>query len=213
MKPLALPRRRLLLALCGAVAAAGAPGAARADSVDLLRAFAREVRSARAEFTQTVTSPDGARRKVSSGHFEFARPDRFRFVYTRPFEQTIVSDGRKVWLHDIELNQVAVRPVAQALGATPASLLAGGAIERDFELAAAPARDGLDWVLATPRQAEGSIRQLQVGFRGKELAALEIVDAFGQRSLLQFRQLVVNGKVADDAFRFVVPAGAEVIEQ
>ncbi len=186
---------------------------ARADAVDTLREFASSVKSGRAGFTQTVTSPDGARRKTSSGSFEFARPDRFRFAYLKPFEQLIVADGRKVWLFDADLNQVTVRTLSQALAATPASLLAGGAPDKDFELSAAPDQDGLAWVLAMPRDKEGSIRSLRIGFRGKSLAALEILDAFGQRSLLQFTDLLANVPVADDRFRFVPPKGADVIAQ
>lgn len=203
---------KLLNAILTAAALLAA-ASARADAVDTLREFAREAKTGRASFTQTVTSPDGAKKKVSSGSFEFARPDRFRFSYARPFEQTIVSDGRKVWLHDVDLNQVSVRPAAQALGATPAALLAGGAIERDFELAPAPARDGLDWVQATPRARDGTVQQLRVGFRGKQLAALEISDAFGTRSLLQFKDLVLNPKLGEETFRFVMPPGTDVLEQ
>ncbi|MEN9891397.1 MAG: outer rane lipoprotein chaperone LolA [Pseudomonadota bacterium] len=194
----------------GALALATGPVQA-ADALATLRQFNQEVRSARARFTQTVTSPDGARRKTSSGRFEFMRPDRFRFVYEKPFEQLIVADGRKVWLHDPDLNQVTVRAMDQALGATPAALLAGNQIERDFELKALPARDGLDWVQALPRGKDGQLRQLAVGFRGTALAALEIVDAFGQRSLLQFSELQTNVAFADDAFRFTPPKGADLV--
>ncbi|HSW08271.1 outer membrane lipoprotein chaperone LolA [Aquabacterium sp.] len=190
-----------------------AAATARADAVDALREFARDAKSGRAAFTQTVTSPDGAKKKSSHGSFEFARPERFRFTYAKPFEQTIVSDGRKVWLHDVDLNQVSVRPAAQALGATPAALLAGAELDKDFELSAQPARDGLDWVQAMPRAKESTVKQLQVGFRGKTLAALEIVDAFGTKSLLQFKDVVVNPKLPEDTFRFVVPKGVDVIEQ
>ncbi len=190
---------------------------AHADAVDTLREFARDVKTGRAAFTQTVTSPDGAKKKVSNGSFEFARPERFRFSYAKPFEQTIVSDGRKVWLHDVDLNQVSVRSAAQALGATPAALLAGSEIDKDFELKAQPARDGIEWVQATPRKApaagESTVKQVLIGFRGKTLAALEIVDAFGTRSVLQFKDVVVNPKLADDEFKFSPPKGADVIEQ
>lgn len=196
---------------CAAVLLAAAALAARADAVDTLREFVREVKTGRASFTQTVTSPDGARKKTSSGSFEFARPNRFRFAYSKPFEQLIVSDGQKVWLHDLDLNQVTVRALDQALGATPAALLAGGTLDRDFELSALPARDGLDWVQATPRAKEGSVAQLRVGFRGKTLAALEIVDAFGQRSQLQFSQVEQGVALAPERFRFTPPPGADVI--
>ena len=208
--------RRRWLAAGGLLLALGlglASGGARADAVDTLRDFVREVQTGRAEFTQTVVSPDGARRKTSTGQFAFARPNRFRFAYDKPFEQLIVCDGQKVWLHDIDLNQVNVRPMGQALGSTPAALLAGGQLERDFTLQAQPAADGLDWVLAIPREAEGTVRQVRVGFRGKTLAALELTDAFGQRSLLKFSKVEQGAALPADAFRFTPPKGADVVTQ
>lgn len=192
---------------------AAAAGSARADAVDTLRDFVRDVKSGRADFTQTVSSPDGARRKVSSGSFEFQRPDRFRFAYARPYEQLIVGDGRKVWIYDADLNQVSVRALSQAIGATPAALLAGAALERDFVLQAQPAQDGLDWVQATPRARDGAFQSMRIGFRGKELAQVEILDSFGQRSRLQFSRYEANPALPESAFRFVPPKGADVIEQ
>ena len=200
---------RVALVLCLLVASV----AARADAVDQLRSFARDVKSGRAAFTQTVTSADGSKKKTSSGSFEFARPNRFRFAYVKPFEQVIVADGSKVWIYDADLNQASSRKLAQALGSTPAALLAGASLDQDFTLAAAPSQDGIDWVQATPRTAEGAVRSMRVGFRGKDLAAVEIIDPFGQRSLLQFSGFAANVAVAPEQFRFVPPAGADVVEQ
>jgi outer membrane lipoprotein carrier protein len=184
-----------------------------ADAVQTLKEFSREVRSGRADFTQTVTSPDGKRKKTSSGSFEFQRPNQFRFVYTKPFEQLIVADGKKVWIYDPDLQQASSRRIDQALGATPAALLAGANLERDFELKALPDSQGLSWVLATPRQADGMLQNLRVGFKGKELAAIDVLDGFGQRSLLQFSSVSSNVPLAAERFRFVLPAGADLIEQ
>ena len=199
---------RLLAALALAVSVT-----AQAEPVDTLREFVRDVNSGRADFTQTVTSPDGARKKTSSGRFEFSRPNRFRFAYARPFEQTIVGDGEKVWIHDADLNQVSSRKLGQALGATPAALLAGGSLERDFELSNLPAQGGLEWAEAKPKLKDGAFQSVRVGFRGKDLAALEIIDSFGQKSLLSFKAFAANAPVGAEAFRFVVPTGADVIEQ
>lgn len=188
--------------------------AAHADAVDTLREFVRDVKTGSAAFTQTVTSPDGAKKKTSSGTFEFARPNRFRFVYTKPFAQTIVADGQKVWIHDPDLNQVSSRKADQALGTTPAALLTGGSLDKDFDLSPQPAKDGLAWAQAVPKQKEGAVFQsLRVGFKGKDLAAVEIVDSFGQRSRLDFSNVVANASLPAEAFRFVVPKGADVIEQ
>jgi outer membrane lipoprotein carrier protein len=187
--------------------------AVHAEPVDTLRGFVRDVKSGRAAFTQTVTSPDGAKKKTSSGSFEFARPDRFRFAYAKPFEQTIVGDGEKVWIYDADLNQVSARKLGQALGATPAALLAGGSLERDFDLANLPAQGGLEWAEAKPKNKDGAFQAVRVGFKGKDLAALEIIDSFGQKSLLQFNGFTANAPIDAEAFRFRVPPGADVIEQ
>jgi outer membrane lipoprotein carrier protein len=188
-------------------------GLARADAVQTLKDFGREVKSGKAEFTQTVTSPDGQRKKSSSGSFEFQRPNQFRFVYTKPFEQLIVGDGQKVWIYDPDLKQASARRLSAALGATPAALLAGANLEKDFELKALPAAQGLDWVQAQPRQADSGLQSLKIGFKGRELAAIEVVDGFGQRSLLQFSGVQANAPVAAERFRFVLPPGADLIEQ
>jgi outer membrane lipoprotein carrier protein len=200
--------KRLIVtaALCWAAAA-------HADAVDTLREFVRDVKSGRAQFTQTVTSPDGARQKSSAGSFEFQRPNRFRFVYTKPEPQTLVADGQKVWIHDPDLNQVSSRPLSRALGSTPAALLAGGNLDADFVLVGQPSANGLDWVLATPKAKDSAFQRMRVGFRGKELAAVEVVDSFGQRSLLQFSGFVANAALPADTFRFVVPKGADVTEE
>jgi outer membrane lipoprotein carrier protein len=188
-------------------------GPAHADAVDTLKDFVREARTGQASFTQTVTSPDGKRKKTSSGSFEFARPNRFRFAYTKPFEQLILADGQKVWIYDTELNQVSSLDFAQAFDATPAALLAGSEIERDFDLKALPDHDGLAWVEALPRAENSTFQSVRVGFRGSTLAALEISDGFGQTSLLQLVEMVTNMPLAVERFRFVIPVGADVIEQ
>ncbi len=201
--------KRLFLLLSLSAAAA----MARAGAVEQLEEFVREVKTGSAAFTQTVTSPDGARTKTSSGRFEFSRPNRFRFSYTKPFEQAIVADGTKVWIFDADLNQVSSRKLDKALGGTPAALLAGGSLSKDFVLAPQPDKDGLAWVLATPRATETAFQSVRVGFRGKTLGSIEIIDSFGQRSVLQFSQFEANAVLKPDNFVFKVPPGADVIEQ
>jgi outer membrane lipoprotein carrier protein len=201
--------KRLLIG--AALAAAMAP--VWADAVQTLKDFSRDVKSGRAEFTQTVSSPDGKRKKTSSGSFEFQRPNQFRFAYAKPFEQLIVADGKKVWIYDPDLQQASSRRVDQALGATPAALLAGGSLERDFTLKALPDEQGLSWVQATPRQVDSMLQSLRIGFKGKDLAALEVVDGFGQRSLLLFSAVAANASIAPERFRFTLPPGTDLVEQ
>ena len=186
---------------------------ARADAVDSLRAFVRDVKSGTAHFSQVVTSPDGRKKKSSSGEFEFQRPHRFRFAYLQPFDQAIVADGSKVWIYDKDLNQASSRRMSAAIGATPAAILAGGDLDKDFTLTAEPDRDGLSWVLAEPKSQDGQFKSIRIGFKGPQLAAVEIVDSFGQRSALAFSDLKTNVAIDPARFRFVPPAGADVLEQ
>lgn len=187
--------------------------AAQADAIDTLKAFVSEVKTGRASFTQVVTSPDGAKKKTSNGSFEFARPNRFRFAYAKPYEQLIVGDGQKIWLHDPDLNQVTVRPMGEALGSTPAALLAGTNLDKDFTLKALPDEAGLQWVQATPKQKDNGFQSVKVGFKARQLAAVEIVDSFGQRSRLDFTQVEGNAALPADRFRFTPPQGADVLSQ
>lgn len=200
--------------------AAGA-GAASADGLNSLESFMKGTQAGRADFTQTVTAPpkDGqaARTKTSSGSFEFQRPGRFKFVYKKPFEQTIVADGQSLWLYDVDLNQVTQRSQSQALGSTPAALLASApdmsALKAEFTLAAAPEQDGLQWVLATPKTRDGQLKSVRVGFSGDQLAALDILDSFGQRSLIRFNGMQISASLPAGTFQFKPPAGADVVKQ
>jgi outer membrane lipoprotein carrier protein len=205
--------------LCVAVLSA-ATLAAQADGLQALSVFLREVDGGQANFTQVVTSPPRAgetvgRSKTSTGTFEFLRPNRFRFEYQKPFPQSIVADGKTLWLYDADLNQVTARPQQAVLGSTPAALIAAGtdlkALGEVFELKPGEPADGLDWVEAKPRQQDGQLQQVRVGLRQGQLAVLEIADSLGQRSVLRFAQWQPAATVPAARFRFTPPAGADVI--
>jgi len=190
-----------------------------------LESFVKNSKSGRAAFTQVVTSPakDGQTPKIktSSGTFEFLRPNRFKFLYKKPFEQSIVADGQTLWLHDVDLNQVTARKLAQVLNGTPAAVIAAAAdlkgLQADFTLTPLPEKGGLQWVQAVPKTKEGQLQSITVGFKttdkGTELAALEILDSFGQRSVMTFSQFEVNPALTAASFQFKPPAGADVSRQ
>lgn len=208
--------------------AAGAQDQGDAGLKDLEN-FVKNTKSGRAAFSQVVTSPakDGQtpKTKTSSGTFEFLRPNRFKFLYKKPFEQAIVSDGQTLWLHDLDLNQVTARKLAQVLNGTPAAVIAAAAdlkgLQADFTLTSLPEKpglkDGLQWVQAVPKTKDGQLQSIVVGLKttgnGIELAALEILDSFGQRSVMTFSQFEVNPALAAASFQFKPPAGADVSRQ
>ena len=216
-----LNRRQWLVTATGLLPALSAR--AEDDGLALLGQFLQTTRSGRARFTQVVTSlpkaGQPARQRTSTGILEFQRPGRFRFSYQKPFEQTLVADGQTLWLHDPDLRQVTARPQAQVLGSTPLALIIGATdlagLQKDFQLQAEAARDGLQWVRATPRRAEGQVQHalagLRTGDRGAELVVLDILDALGQRSVLTFSGFEANPALRAEVFQFHPPAGTDVI--
>ncbi len=207
--------KNFLIACSLSVASLGAS----ADGLQDLEKFLREVSSGKAGFTQVVTSPKRAtdtvaRSKTSTGTFEFLRPNRFRFEYTKPFEQTIVADGQTLWLFDVDLNQVTARSQKEVLGSTPAALIAAGTdlkgLSDAFDLKPGAARDGLEWLEAKPKDRNGQLQMVRVGFKQGQLSVLDIEDSLGQRSVLTFNGWQSNAPLNAANFKFVPPAGASV---
>lgn len=187
-----------------------------------LEKFLTEAKAGSASFVQTVTAPARSgesvgRSKMSRGSFAFMRPDRFRFDYTKPFEQTIVADGKTLWLYDHDLNQVTSRAQSQALGSTPAALVASAAtlakLAEVFEFADEPDDKGLSWVRATPRQGDGQLKSVRLAFAQGELAVLDMEDSFGQRSTIRFEGFRTLPSLPAAQFQFKPPVGADVLKQ
>jgi outer membrane lipoprotein carrier protein len=189
-----------------------APIAVHAATLDRLRAFVKETQTARAQFTQSVTDRSGRVTQSASGEFLLARPGKFRWTVEQPYKQLLVGDGERVWVFDEDLNQVIVRRMGEALGATPAALLAGNEeVERAFAWKDLPAAGGLEWLSATPLAKDATFTEIRIGFDAKGLAAMELADAFGQRSVVRFTTVERNPQLAPDLFRFVPPKGADVV--
>jgi outer membrane lipoprotein carrier protein len=183
-----------------------------AGGVDALKAFIGDTRTARANFSQTVMDQHERVRQKSEGTLAFSRPGKFRWVYQKPYEQLIVGDGSKLWIYDADLEQVTVRKLGDALGSSPAALLAGSNdIEKHFTLKDAGSSDGLDWLEARPKDKETTFEAVRMGFDGNTLAAMELKDSFGQTTLLKFSDLEKNPALNPAEFRFTPPKGADVI--
>lgn len=186
---------------------------ARAGSLDDLHGFATQTKTARGNFTQKVLSRTQKPAQPTSGDFVFARPGKFRWTYSKPFEQLLVADGTKLSIYDKDLNQVTVSKLGDALGSSPAAILFGSNdIDRNFDLKDTGERDGVSWLEATPKSKGTNFEKISIGFRGGELAAMELRDALGQVTMLEFSNVERNPKVDPSAFVFVPPKGTDVLQ-
>lgn len=185
---------------------------AHADAIAKLKEFATDTRSAKADFSQTVTGQGGKKAQKSSGAMQFSRPGKFRWNYDKPYEQLIVGDGDKLWIYDKDLNQVTIKSLEQALGDTPAALLAGSnEIEKTFALTNLGTKGDLDWLEAIPKTPNSTFATVRMGFDASGLKAMELSDHFGQNTVIRFSDLKKNPQLAPTAFEFVPPKDADVI--
>lgn len=188
--------------------------AAAASGLDELHAFLEGTQTAQGAFRQVVMNREGRTTQATSGTFAFARPGKFRWTYAKPFDQLIVGDGDKVWVYDHDLNQVIVRKIDAALGATPAALLAGdNALEKNFTLVAGGEGEGLEYVNATPKAADSQFKGIRLGFADNLPRRMVLKDAFGQTTELTFSDVQRNPKLPADLFQFTPPKGADVVGQ
>ena len=190
------------------------PCLAGAATVDSLKALLNQTSTAKARFAQAVLDKNNKTLQQASGTMEFSRPGRFRWEYNKPYEQTIVGDGTRLWIYDKDLNQVTVRKLDKALGASPAALLAGSnEIEKSYTLKSVGSDGGLDWLEAIPKTQDTAFERVKLGFGKTGLEAMELKDQFGQTTVIKFADLERNAKISPDAFKFTPPKGAAVISE
>ena len=184
-----------------------------AESIDQLKAFSRSTQSARGEFTQQLVRQSRQVSAPAKGEFAFARPGRFRWEIQSPYQQLIVTDGKKLYFYDKDLKQVTVREAGDVISATPAAVLFGGTdLDSAFTLKDEGERDGLQWVEALPRVNDSGFERIRIGMRGGLPAEMEVKDAFGQVNRFTFTRISRNAPVPDSAFTFKPPPGVDVIQ-
>jgi outer membrane lipoprotein carrier protein len=189
-------------------------GSAQAAAPASLEKFFNDVHTYTARFDQVVLDEHHKTVQESSGTLWIERPGKFRWDYDTPYAQHIVGDGKKVWVYDVELQQVTVRPLSGALGNTPALLLAGkGTLQNNFQVVDLGRQGALDWVKMRPKVTDGGFEDIRIGFENDAIRSLELVDGFGQTTRITLRDATENGKIDAARFTFVPPKGVDVISE
>ena len=192
-----------------AIAQTGAPNAQQR-----LESFLGDTRAFEAAFEQVVYDDQFQALDSSRGRVLIKRPGRFVWDYEPPADRKIVSNGINVWIYDIDIEQVTVQKLADTLGTSPAAVLAGSVkLDQDFGVADGGTQDDLAWVIVTPKSLDNNFERLRLGFQATELHRIEMVDALGQTTRIDFSDHRLNPSIDDSAFDFVAPEGIDIIDQ
>ena len=182
------------------------------DGEALVNEFVTDVVTFSGDFEQSLIDPDGRLLETTTGTLEIQRPGRFRWVYAEPYEQWLIADGDNIWSYDVDLEQVTVKPQADALANTPAQLLGGsGEAMEQFEYGGSFEESGLTWVRLLPVDTDSGFRRVELGFTDRRLDRMVFFDNLEQTTVVVFKNVVVNKPIDAGRFEFVVPDDVDVV--
>jgi outer membrane lipoprotein carrier protein len=158
--------------------------------------------------------------QISTGIMKIARPNKFVWQYDSQgnnIGQTMISDGKKIYIVDKELEQVTIKNLGTALDKSPATILAGSNdIKRYYNIAAKPDNNGMEWVLLTPKLQDDNngFQLVAMGFNKLThlLQQMNFTSSLGSKTELNFTNLKVGVKYKANDFTYVVPKGYDVID-
>ncbi|MDH5326770.1 MAG: outer membrane lipoprotein chaperone LolA [Gammaproteobacteria bacterium] len=209
-------RRMLVGSLVFAAMTGSAAVTAESADMERLSRFYKQVKSLQATFVQRVDASGFSSIEESAGVFYLQRPGRFRWDYTKPYKQQIIADGKKLWVYDVDMDQVIVKKLDLALGSTPAVLLSGTqelkqqfTVDRIRDLQGRPA--GLVWLRLLPKDKESNYQHIVLGFNQDNLEVMELLDNFGQATVMRFSDIKRNPNLDASLFQFTPPLGVDVI--
>lgn len=194
--------------LCTLAVEAVAADTARAR----MEAFSGGLQSVSGSFSQAVTDANGHRGDASDGTFALQAPRQFRWETVSPYQQTIVADGKRVWVYEPDLEQVSVRNQGVAEAQSPLTVLTDlSQLDRQYTAVESGGRDGLAWLRLTSKAAEPEFEYAELGFDAKSLVRMVFRDQLGNTTEIRFGDWKRNPPLAADTFRFVPPAGVDVV--
>lgn len=187
--------------------------AAFAGARDDLNTFTKGLKGLDGQFSQQVFDANGKLKESSSGRVALSAPRQFRWEYVKPYEQLIVADGKQVWVYDPDLQQVTKRAQGAAEQNSPlAALIDPSRLERDYVIEEADSADGLEWLTLHPKQdQDAGFQSARLGFGGNGLARMQVIDALGQKTRIEFSGWKRNPAFAAGTFQFSPPKGVDVV--
>lgn len=185
-------------------------GSAHAGAIDALKKFNEDADGISGSFTQTVKSKK--KTQTTNGSFQILRPGLFKWQYTSPYKQTIVGDGKIIWLYDVDLAQVTKSAQNQTIGDSPAAILSNkSALDSSYSLKEDGSAEGIDYVRAMPKKNNAGYQYIRIGFKGDALAAMQLKDSFGNETTIRFSNLNMKPNLSRGAFKFTPPKGVDVL--
>ena len=195
-----------------------APGLASAEDVSeivsKLQKSYESISTISASFTQETSSKGMKAAQTSKGKVWFKKPGKMRWEYSVPEGDLIVSDGKKIWVFQPDLNQVIEKDIDESATRLTTDFLSGiGDITKDFKVSLAGSEGGYHRLSLVPKEEQPNLKRLtldvdKTSFVIKKTA---VVDHFGNETRVELKDIKTNASVQDKLFKFTLPKGAQVV--
>lgn len=178
------------------------------------------IRDLRADFEQTNVSATFQGEALTSpvprhGKVVFAKPGRMRWTYAPPEASVVVSDGKTLWIHDLDAKTVTRLEVTEGYlsGAALQFLMGDGDVLASFAVTASACDAKQVTLDLIPREDASYERLGLVADRATGIVlATSVTDLFGNVTRIRFTRLEENRNPAPDTFVLKIPEGVEVID-
>ena len=176
-----------------------------------LEKFLAKTQTLEANFQQTLRTHEGEILQQTEGKFYLNRPGKFRWNYKTPYEQVIVSDGERIWIYDVDLQQVTVQTQNAGLPSSPMALLQDSAkLYQSFTVSPLDEKDGVYRLKLESKSKESDFTEIVVGVDAKGLRFMQLHDQFEQVTDIVFSEITTNTNLAKEIFEFIPPEGVDV---
>jgi len=173
--------------------------------------FLAKTQTLEASFQQTLRTHDGEVLQQTEGKFYLNRPGQFRWNYKLPYEQEIVSDGERVWIYDVDLQQVTVQRQDVSLPSSPMALLQDSSkLYESFKVVPLDERDGVYRLKLESKTSASDFSEIVVGLDKNGLRFMQLHDQFEQVTDIVFSNIATNPELSNELFKFVPPEGVDV---
>ena len=196
----------LMIACIGVCSAKG--------SEESFQIYLQNYKQVNGQFTQIISSGQSSNTQFSSGGFWIKKPNKFRWHYSTPYVQQIISNGEKLWVYDEDLEQVTIKDASQSIDSSPLSIILGStSLDKIFDIVQSVDSDDMQWLKLTAKTDSSNFEFINIGFRSGLISQMILQDNFGQTTRLLFTGVSLYTPVDDEFFKFNVPEEVDVFEE
>lgn len=184
-----------------------------ASPTDDLISKIKNIDSMSANFTQKLIDGQNNSNNNSKGNMSLKKPGDFKWITISPNNQKIVSNGKKLWIYDGDLEQLIIKKVSNNISQFPYLIL----LSKNA--------DNLDKLFNIKEKAKNTytlkpkndqmIDSIVIRFDGSgELDGLEISTSLHQYTQIKFNDVKMNtSSITSKDFDFKAPKDTDVIDE